>query len=99
MASKWQSLGLALFLDDDQLDKIPTSNETDEACLREMLELYMLRSDVNHSWEEIEGALKIKHESAQEVHHSTGKHIILNISIIIINNGDSLHCHLSLLRS
>ena len=57
-ASKWQSLGLALSLDDDRLDEIFTNNETNEACLQEMLELYMMRSDRNHNWEEIEAALE-----------------------------------------
>ena len=57
-SSKWQSLGGALSLDEDRLDEIFTNNETDEACLREMLELYMMRSDRNHSWEEIKAALK-----------------------------------------
>ena len=57
-ASKWQSLGLALSLDDDRLDEIFTNNETDEARLQEMLELYMMRSDHSHSWEEIEAALE-----------------------------------------
>jgi hypothetical protein len=57
-ASKWQSLGLALSLDDDRIDEILTNNETDEACLQEMLEHYMMRSDSNHSWEEIEAALE-----------------------------------------
>ena len=57
-ASKWQSLGLALSLDDDRLDEIYTNNETNEACLQEMLEFYMMRSDRNHSWEEMEAALK-----------------------------------------
>ena len=49
-------------MDEDQLDEIFTNNETDEACLREMLELYMMRSDLSHSWEEIEAALKIDSE-------------------------------------
>ena len=57
-ASKWQSLGAALSLDEDQLDEIFTNNETDEACLEVMLEQYMARSCFNHSWEEIQKALK-----------------------------------------
>ena len=44
-ASKWQSLGEALSLDEDRLDEIYTNNETDEACLQEMLELYLARPD------------------------------------------------------
>ena len=65
-ASKWQSLGKALSLDEDRLDEIFTNNETDEACLEKMLEHYLQRSDLNHSWEEIEAALEkiVKGESA-----------------------------------
>ena len=51
-------MGLALSLDDDRLDEIFTNNETDEACLHEMLEVYMARPDLNHSWEEVQEALK-----------------------------------------
>ena len=58
LASKWQSLGEALSLDEDQLDEIFTNNETDEACLEVMLEQYMARPYLNHSWEEIQKALK-----------------------------------------
>ena len=67
-ASKWQSLGLALSLDEDRLeDEIFTNNEREEDCLREMLELYMMRSDLNHSWEEIHAALE-KTEFPGELH-------------------------------
>ena len=67
--SKWQSLGEALSLDEDQLDEIYTNNETDEACLQEMLEHYLLRSDMNHSWEEIETALeKINKKPGEFLH-------------------------------
>ena len=45
-------------LDEDRLDEIFTNNETDEACLQEMLGLYFKRSDLEHSWEEIDAALK-----------------------------------------
>ena len=57
-SSKWQSLGEALSLDEDRLDEIFTNNEGEEGCLQEMLEHYTMRSDLNHSWEEIEAALK-----------------------------------------
>ena len=57
-ASEWQSLGETLSLDDDRLDEIYINNETEETCLREMIELYMMRSDLDHSWEEIEAALQ-----------------------------------------
>ena len=58
LASKWQSLGEALSLDEDRLDEIYTNNERDEACLEIMLELYLARSDLNHSWDEIQKALE-----------------------------------------
>ena len=57
-ASKWQSLGEALSLDEDRLDEIYTNNETDEICLQEMLEVYMMRPNLSHSWGEIQNALK-----------------------------------------
>lgn len=63
-ASKWQSLGKALSLDEDRLDEIFTNNETNEACLQEMLELYFKRSDLKHSREEIYAAhTKLEGES------------------------------------
>ena len=45
-------------MDEDCLDEIFTNNETDEACLREMLVVYMMRSDKKHSCEEIHEAIK-----------------------------------------
>ena len=56
MASKWLAVGEALSLDEDLLDEIFTNNDTEEACLRVMLEHYMERSDLKHSWEEIREA-------------------------------------------
>lgn len=58
MASKWHSLGEALLFDEDILDEIFTNNETDEGCLRDMLERYLEKSDMSHTWEEIEAAQK-----------------------------------------
>ena len=52
-------MGEALSLDDDRLDEIYTNNETDEACLQEMLEVYVARSDLNHNWDEIQEAIKM----------------------------------------
>ena len=64
LASKWQSLGEALSLGEDQLDEIYTNNERDEACLEIMLELYLTRPDLNCSWDEIQKALeKIREET------------------------------------
>ena len=68
-ASKWQSLGLALSLDEDRLDEIYTNNEREEDCLQELLELYMMRSDLSHSWEEVHAALE-KIESSSELPYS-----------------------------
>ena len=68
-ASKWQSLGEALSLDDDRLDEIFTNYEKDETCLEEMLELYLQRSDLNHSWEAIEAAL----EKVKEAESASGE--------------------------
>ena len=65
-ASKWQSLGIALSLDEDRLDEVYTNNEREEDCLREMLELYMMRSDLDHSWEEVHTALE-KIKSSREL--------------------------------
>ena len=59
-------LGEALSLDEDHLDEIYTNNETDEACLREILELYMMRSDRNYSWEKIETAEKKVKEAVDQ---------------------------------
>ena len=58
LASKWQALGEALSLDEDCLDEIFTNNESDEACLHVMLELYMERCGLKHSWEEIREAIR-----------------------------------------
>ena len=58
MASKWKDLGEALLIDDDLLDEIYTNNETDEECLRDMLERYLMRIDGNHSWEDMHAALR-----------------------------------------
>ena len=58
IASEWHSLGEALSLDEDRLDEIFTNNETDEACLRDMLELYEKKSDSQYTWEEIVAVLK-----------------------------------------
>ena len=86
-ASKWQSLGETLSLDKDRLeDEVFTNNETDEACLREMLELYMMRSDLDHSWEEVHTALE-KIESFSELPYSICSkyysNILMKVELII----------------
>ena len=71
MASEWRPLGEALSLDDDHLDEIYTNNMTDEDCLRDMLERYLLRSDLKHNWEEIEEAQKNICRSRDRVEEDT----------------------------
>ena len=68
LSSKWQSLGEALSLHEDQLDEIYTNNETDEACLQNMLELYVARPGFSHSWEKIEAAK----EAVEQLNHNAG---------------------------
>ena len=77
-ASKWQSLGEVLSLDEDRLDEIFTNNMMDEACLEEMLEHYLQRSDLNHSWEEIEAAL----EKIKKAKDTSGKSLHTALSLI-----------------
>ena len=57
VASKWQAIGEAFKLSEGILDNIETS-EGDEQCLWEMIEVYMLNSDLNHTWDEIVNVLK-----------------------------------------
>ena len=71
LCPKWQSLGEALSLDEDRLHEIFTNNETNEACLREMLEVYMMRCDLKHSWEEIRAATNIVESKQEETDEST----------------------------
>ena len=58
LASKWWSLGEALSLDEDDLDMINTNNETDEACLQDMLEFYVEKSNSQCTWEKVATALR-----------------------------------------
>ena len=58
IASKWLSLGEALSIDEDDLDIIDTNSETDEACLRDMLEFHEEKFDFKHTWEVMATALK-----------------------------------------
>lgn len=58
IASKWWSLGEALSIDEDDLDIINTNNETDEACLQDMLEFHEEKSDFQHTWGVMATALK-----------------------------------------
>ena len=61
MASKWQSLGEALSLDEHHLDCVFTNDEGDEVCLEEMLKLYdetMENRDIHHNWKDMVAALR-----------------------------------------
>ena len=63
ISSKWKLIGEALLLDKNRLDEIFRDKETDEVCLREMLEVYMMGTDLSHCLEGIESALRnIKEE-------------------------------------
>ena len=56
MSSKWKDLGEALSLEEDVLIEVFTTNETHKDCLREMLLKYLERTDLKHSWAEIDEA-------------------------------------------
>ena len=58
MASDWKLLGETLPLDEDHVDEIYTNNGTEEGCLQEMLERYMMNGDFNHNWEEMATVLR-----------------------------------------
>ena len=58
MASDWKSLGEALPLDEDHLDEIYTNSGTEEGCLQDILERYMMNHDFKHSWEEMAAILR-----------------------------------------
>ena len=58
ISDKWKKLGGALSLDEDRLDEIFTIANTNEDCLRDVLEGYMLNRDFQHTWEEIVAVLK-----------------------------------------
>ena len=57
IASKWLKLGKVLNLSEKRLDDI-TTTESDEICLRQMLEVYMMRSDLCPSWVKLVAVLK-----------------------------------------
>ena len=58
VADKWKDLGEILCVTENILDEIFTNNEAHEACLREMLRYYMMRSDLHRDWKEISSALR-----------------------------------------
>jgi len=54
--SEWQKLGEALGLDEDRLDEIFTINESEEECLRVMLEVWFQKS-WKPTWRDVANAL------------------------------------------
>ena len=76
IASNWRDLGEILSLKEDILDEISINNNTNEACLQQMIKFYMMRSDLQHDWQEISNALlKIGEETLADVisHVSLGE--------------------------
>ena len=69
MVSKWKKIGEALQFDEDHLDEIFTNNETDEDCLQAMLEFYFKNCDYDHSWEEIDKAVRIANVEGMKLDH------------------------------
>ena len=57
IASRWLALGEAFPLSEKRLDDIDTT-EGDENCLKEMVDAYMLRSDLEHTWEDLVKVLR-----------------------------------------
>ena len=47
MTAQWKKLGELLEIDEDRLDEIYTNNETDEECLRVMLQLWLQNPQAN----------------------------------------------------
>ena len=43
-AAKWQQLGEVLGIDEDLIDEIFTNNETDEECLKDILDVWLKKS-------------------------------------------------------
>ena len=90
----WLSLGKVLSLDNNLLDKIFANNDRDEDCLQEMLQLYLARPDLNHSWEEIQEALKNIGEGSMtnqpELHISPVEDSAIAVQSEISLMGDSL---------
>ena len=54
---KWKKLGELLRIDEDLLDEIFTINETDEECLKAVLEVWLQKS-ANLTWRDVTHALK-----------------------------------------
>ena len=53
---KWQKLGELLGMDEDLLDEIYVNNESNEECLRVLLEVWLQKS-TNPTWKSVTNAL------------------------------------------
>ena len=53
---KWKKLGESLGIDEDDLDEIFTIGETDEECLKDVLEVWIKKS--SPTWKEVADTLK-----------------------------------------
>lgn len=56
--AKWKDLGHALSLDDGALQHIFITTKPLELCLRKMFVMYMERTDLKHTWDEIDQAYR-----------------------------------------
>ena len=57
VTDQWKKLGELLRIDEDLLDEIFTINETDEECLKAVLEVWLQKS-TNLTWRDMTHALK-----------------------------------------
>ena len=57
VTDQWKKLGELLKIDEDLLDEIFTVNETDEECLKAILEVWLQKS-TNLTWKDVTHALK-----------------------------------------
>ena len=57
VVEQWQKLGELLAMDEDLLDEIFTNNETNEDCLKAVLEVWLQKS-TNLTWTDVTHALK-----------------------------------------
>ena len=53
---RWMKLGEQLGMDEDLLDEIYVNNETDEECLRVLLEVWLQKS-TNPTWKNVTDAV------------------------------------------
>ena len=71
VTTKWQKLGETLGIDEDLLDEIFTNNETEDECLRAVLEQWL---QIHPTFEDLSDALqKIGEKQLAELLYSTSK--------------------------